>query len=167
MSPDRNLPTSAAWLSEEDAHRVLARAVELDARQLSDVSLTQLQEVASEAGIGSAALEQALRELAAGKLERSLTRPLSERLAHFRRHAASLILIAVAAATPGDLFVPMVVFSLPLIGLYELGIRVARAAERRGPPRAPKATNTQRSEREMERAKPSDHITRSLMLRPA
>jgi hypothetical protein len=39
------------WLSEDDAHRVLARAVELDSRAMTDVSLAQLREVAIEAGI--------------------------------------------------------------------------------------------------------------------
>lgn len=49
-------------LSEDAAHRVLARAVELDARESDVVSLAQLREIAQEAGIAPEALERALAE---------------------------------------------------------------------------------------------------------
>jgi hypothetical protein len=52
-------------LPEESAHRILARAVELDAAQASDIPLTRLREIAHEAGIGTAAFEQAMREFQA------------------------------------------------------------------------------------------------------
>ena len=57
-SPDHAVP-----LSEETAHRVLARAVELDARHASDVPIAKLREIAREAGIGERAFELALLEI--------------------------------------------------------------------------------------------------------
>ena len=50
-------------LSEDAAHRLLARAVELDARRASDVSIAQLRDIALEAGIAPAAFEDALAEI--------------------------------------------------------------------------------------------------------
>ena len=50
-------------LPEETAHRILARAVELDAAHASDIPLARLREIAHEAGIGGRAFEQAVREL--------------------------------------------------------------------------------------------------------
>ena len=55
-------PDGSTLLPEETAHRILARAVELDAAQASDISLARLREVAREAGIGGRAFEQAFRE---------------------------------------------------------------------------------------------------------
>lgn len=50
-------------LSEDAAHRLLARAVELDARRASDVSIAQLRDIALEAGIAPAAFDDALAEI--------------------------------------------------------------------------------------------------------
>ena len=50
-------------LSEDAAHRLLARAVELDAHRVSQVSIAQLREIAREAGIAPDAFEDALAEL--------------------------------------------------------------------------------------------------------
>jgi hypothetical protein len=49
-------------VSEDEAYRVLARAVQLDARLASQVSIAQLRQIAQEAGIAPAAFEEALRE---------------------------------------------------------------------------------------------------------
>jgi|SRR5688572_18395141 hypothetical protein len=65
MPKDPESPDLATPLSEETAHRVLARAVELDARHASDVPIAKLREIAREAGIGDRALELALLEIGA------------------------------------------------------------------------------------------------------
>lgn len=49
-------------ISEDAAHRLLARAVELDAHRATNVSISQLRDVAREAGISSRAFEDALAE---------------------------------------------------------------------------------------------------------
>jgi hypothetical protein len=54
-------------LSEDAAHRLIARAIELDARRAEEVSIAQLREVAQEAGISLQAFEEALHEV--GSLE--------------------------------------------------------------------------------------------------
>lgn len=168
--PDQN--ANAEWITENDAHRVLARAVELDSRDALDVSLAQLRDVAREAGIGATALDRAIHELRAGELPHVGTaasaRSLSTQLARFRRHAASVILFGVAMATPGDTFVPLVLYSMPLYVLYEIVIQICRAKEGRGgsPPAAmaPRGTVVDR----VDAARPAtDQITRRLLLRPA
>ena len=50
-------------LPEDVAHRLLARAVELDASRDTEVTLTQLREAAQDAGISAAAFDTALAEL--------------------------------------------------------------------------------------------------------
>ena len=52
-------------LSEDAAHRLIARAIELDARRGEEVSIAQLREVAQEAGISPQAFEDALLEATA------------------------------------------------------------------------------------------------------
>lgn len=59
--PDR--PDVPTFLSEDAAHRFLARAVELDSRHASDVPLSKLREIAREAGISDRAFELALEEI--------------------------------------------------------------------------------------------------------
>ena len=46
-------------LPEDVAHRLLARAVELDAARATQIPVGQLREIAREAGISEAALEAA------------------------------------------------------------------------------------------------------------
>lgn len=55
-------------LSEVEAHQLLARAAELDARYGASVTTEQLSAAAAEAGISAEAIAQATAELAAGKL---------------------------------------------------------------------------------------------------
>jgi hypothetical protein len=132
------MPMQYDSISEDEAHRVLARAVELDARAMSDVSVEQLRAVAAEAGIAPEALDRALHELRAGRLSgvhraTSRRRVLARQLRHFRRHAALAIAIAVAAATPGDIFLLNALYALPLYALYELIIRLVDPRRRGGP----------------------------------
>lgn len=131
-------PQLRDFVSEDEAHRVLARAVELDARATSDVSVEQLRAVAAEAGIAPEALDRALQELRAGRLP-GVHRVTSRRvvfagqLRRFRRHAALAIAIVVAAVTPGDVFLLNALFALPLYALYEFAIRLVDARPRGGP----------------------------------
>ena len=55
-------------LSEDAAHRLLARAVELDAQRGSRVSVAQLREIAREAGIAPEAFDDALAEFRSTEL---------------------------------------------------------------------------------------------------
>ena len=70
-------------LSEDAAHRLIARAIELDARRAEEVSIAQLREVAQEAGISLQAFEEALHE--AGSLEVVSKLSMRERFRRFVR----------------------------------------------------------------------------------
>ena len=126
-------------LSEEDAHRILARAVELDDRDRADVvSIAQLQSIAAEAGIAAGALEGALREFRAGALPMSggmtVARPgLPARLRGLRCYAALAAFVAGAATTPGDFVVGTALAALPFYALYELSLYLLRDRGRNGP----------------------------------
>jgi hypothetical protein len=63
MAIENDPHADALRLPEDAAHRLLARAVELDARLAGEVSIAQLRDVAREAGIAPAAFDDALREL--------------------------------------------------------------------------------------------------------
>ena len=65
---DRKNTTLPQRLSEVEAHQLLARAAELDARFGASVTTEQLAAAAIEAGISAEAIAQASAELAAGKL---------------------------------------------------------------------------------------------------
>jgi hypothetical protein len=106
MTKQPELPHDSS-LSEDTAHRVLARAVELDARHASEVPLKKLREIAQEADISERALDQALREIngpgidtAAGVepdtrlLSSSDFAPLLRNLGSF---AAALVIISAAS----------------------------------------------------------------------
>lgn len=179
LDPDRN--ANSEWLSEEEAHRILARAVELDSRDMSDVSLSQLREVAKEAGIGSNALEHALNELRQGASprvssigahttvdRRQASHPLSFHLSRFRTYAAFFILVTVATITPGDTVVPLLSYSVPLCALYELLIIVVRAKEGRGgKPRVAALASGRSAENVSTATQPApNQVKRSLLLRP-
>jgi hypothetical protein len=62
MTREPTPPHREPVLSEDAAHRLLARAVELDAHRASQVSVAQLREIASEAGIAVDAFDDALAE---------------------------------------------------------------------------------------------------------
>ena len=157
-------------LSEEEAHRVLARAVELDARVEAGISLTQLREVASEAGITERSLEQALREVTAaadhtvGVRPRPLTGLSAQWLARHRLVAAAVTFVAAALLTPGDVVVQTLVLTLPLYGAYELILAVVRRrAHRPGPPPQDSPGNVRSSAADVAPRR-ADNATRSLRL---
>jgi hypothetical protein len=159
-------------LSEDEAHRLLARAVELDSRDTADLSLAQLREVANEAGIAPEAFERALQELEAGHSEPAPRSALSRRMAKSRRLAMLGAVALSAAITPGDLILTTLIFAIPLYGLYEIGIVVARSIERRGGrPSAPLSTGASSADTSV-KSPPSfpagaDRLSRSLLFRTA
>lgn len=65
---DRKKSPLPTRLSEVEAHQLLARAAELDARFGETVTTEQLSAAALEAGISAEALERAAADLAAGRL---------------------------------------------------------------------------------------------------
>ena len=72
--PDENTSQGGPErLSDDAAHRLLARAIELDQSQDSETSVAQLREAAREAGISSAAFDNALRELIATGSDRGVS----------------------------------------------------------------------------------------------
>lgn len=183
MTSDPSRIPGDEQLSEEDAHRVLARAVELDARDSSALSINQLREVAIEAGISVSALEQALAELKENTAAASVPQsralssseaspqhlPLSQRLIRYRRYAAAVCFVVAATITPGDILTETILCAAPLYGAYELAIALVRRSERRkdhsrtSPPRA-----TLPAREQLDRALPShDDAPRSLRLRLA
>jgi hypothetical protein len=66
MTDETRSHADALELSEDAAHRLLARAVELDAARGPTLTVAQLREVAREAGISAAAFDAAVRELGEG-----------------------------------------------------------------------------------------------------
>lgn len=72
-------------LPEDEAHRVLARAVELDARLASEMPITRLREIAIEAGISPDAFEAALNEATAIQRRASTDQRKAPLLGRFAR----------------------------------------------------------------------------------
>ena len=168
-TPMNDLPLPDS-LSEDEAHRVLARAVELDARAMSDVSISQLRSVAQEAGIAPEALDRALLELRAGRLPGvhgpgSRRSAIAAQLRRFRRYATLIIVIGVAATTPGDIFIQNALYALPLFALYEICIRLVDARASGGP--SSPAIDGHAPVDDASRARPSapTHNSRRLSLR--
>jgi hypothetical protein len=64
---ERNQVRDAERLPEEAARRLLQRASELEAARNTSLSVAELREAASEAGITAAAFDQALAELQASQ----------------------------------------------------------------------------------------------------
>jgi hypothetical protein len=129
-----------ARLPDAVAARVLERAAQLDATAARSVSLDDLRSAALEAGIGAAALEQALAEIAA---ERTAAAAPAEpakpgaRPGGLRRHlltAAAVVLLLVAAT----LFVRLIT---PAPGLPP-GISVELAPVAPAAPAPPAAART-------------------------
>jgi hypothetical protein len=63
---ERDQTRDAERLPEKAARQLLARASELEAARVAEVSVAELREAAREAGIAPGAFEQALAELRAG-----------------------------------------------------------------------------------------------------
>jgi len=150
-NPSDRSDLSRGGIPEDAAHRLLARAAELDARIGTTLTLEQFREIAAEAGIGREAFEAALREYEAGAHDVSAFahstadraaakhRPLVERLAHHRPLAALVIMLSAALASPGDLLWTTLLVSAPAYALYELGIALGRSRLRKSgsPPASP------------------------------
>ncbi len=60
--PDRSPDGPEEMLPDDVVQRVIARAIELDTLDSSSMPITRLRQIASESGISSDAIEQALRE---------------------------------------------------------------------------------------------------------
>jgi len=157
------------FLSEEDAHRVLARAVELDTRTVSDVSVAQLRSIAAEAGIKAEALDRALREFRVGsgpEPSQTANGPRwSVQLRRFRRPAALTAFGVAAAATPGDFLVLSALASVPLYALYELCIYLVQKGEHGGPSSRAAGPPVAHATDAGTRSQATDRGTRSLSLR--
>lgn len=86
-----------ARLPEDAAHRLLARAVELDATRGTELTIAQLREAAREAGISNVAFDSALKEWQSAEFTSVPPRPVPSGIrAWFRVHVA-----AVEAAVKG------------------------------------------------------------------
>jgi hypothetical protein len=124
-------------LTEEEAHRLLARAVELDARHVATLSVGQLREAAQEAGIRAEAFDQAWREFQSLQLPgadsplRSRHRSLADHLARYRRHAFVGSLLLLALISRGDEALRTLLVSPMLYGAYEAVIAIVRRLSRR------------------------------------
>jgi hypothetical protein len=64
-----------AGLAEDLAHRVLARAIELDARRATEVPVAHVREIARDRGISEAAFTAAWREMIQYRLRRHSSTP--------------------------------------------------------------------------------------------
>lgn len=87
-------------LSEDEAHFLLARAAELDVRQLATVSLDELRISAVAAGISEAAFEQAATELQTGRIGRRSRPSIVSSFGRLGQVALAVALIIAAFRTP-------------------------------------------------------------------
>lgn len=124
-------------LSEDEANRLLARAVELDAQHQAAVSVEELQRAACEAGIEPNAFIQALAELRSGALEPlTIGQRFASSLARYRGLAALAAFVSAAGFTPGDAVVPSMFIALGLYGAFE-GLTALARYFGKTPPRIP------------------------------
>ena len=130
---DDNAPDTTR-VSEEDAHRLLARAAELDARDTASMSLAQLRDVAREAGIAPEPFDRALAELKAGTLgPGTVGQAVAARLATYRRQASLLAWVGAALITPGDIVFQTGLIALAQYGAYEGCVRISHWLGRHPP----------------------------------
>lgn len=117
---DAKKATLPQRLSDVEAHQLLARAAELDARFGTSVTTEQLSAAAIEAGISAEALAQATAELAAGKLG-SLARGALIRagIATGGRVAISTVLIWWLLVDPTRPIAQGVALAFAVYGAYE------------------------------------------------
>jgi hypothetical protein len=171
MPLDSSDSPNNARISEESAHRLLARAAELDAHAGGELSIDQLREIALEAGIAASAFDAALRELEAHDHLAGDAKPaaraggLVERLARHRILVAATILLGVACATPGDLVFMTLVVSTPIYAAYELWMARRNRPTNSRPTSA--ANDSGHGDFRTPDANPADRTTRHLLLRPA
>jgi hypothetical protein len=130
-------------ISEEEARRLLARAVEIEAREGAYLSLEELREIALEAGIPLEALEQALGELEQGALRPpTVGRFFAEKLERSRSLACALGFFGAAMVTPGDAVTLTLLGGLSFFGLWEGMIALARSFGAYSPPSGPSSAET-------------------------
>ena len=125
--PESQKPTVTRRLSEVEAHQLLARAAELDARLSMSVRADQLWNAAREAGISEEALAQATAELDAGKLL-SPTRGAAIRgaLGTFGKISFALVFVVVALKDPRYPLAQLSALSLAVYGAYDVRSRLVR-----------------------------------------
>lgn len=118
--PDAQKPTVTRRLSEVEAHQLLARAAELDARLSTSVSADQLWSAAREAGISEEALAQATAELDAGKLgSPARSAAIKAFLVVFSRLAIAAVLVVAAIASPKAPLAQLLALAFAVYGAYE------------------------------------------------
>jgi hypothetical protein len=118
--PDPQKPTLTRRLSEIEAHQLLARAAELDARLATSVSADQLWSAAREAGISEEALAQATTELDAGKLV-SPARGAAIRafFGTLSRIGIAAVLVYALLASPKFLLPQLIGLAFAVYGAYD------------------------------------------------
>ena len=120
MRPDYH--TVRRELSEDAAHRLLARAVELDASRSYEFSIAQLRDVAREAGISATAFEDALAEIpdaarASQLRSEVVTSSTPSVLARTIRNGLRFVLGGPAPTSPRGWLRAFLTNVLPLVGV--------------------------------------------------
>ena len=154
------------WLSEEEAHRLLARAVELDAQHRAAVSIADLERAAVEAGVEPKAFLQALAELRSGALEPlTIGQRFASRLVRYRGPAALAAFVSAAGITPGDAVTVTAFLGFGLYGAFE-GLAALAHFFGKTPPRIPpEAPPTQDRSTEGGRERPDPPGVRFVLAR--
>src|SRR5688572_21211820 len=120
MAPDRDSTVRGNDVTEHEAHRLLARAAEIDALHGTSTSLDELQAVAAEVGISPRAFDQAVREFRAGELgPPTIGAMVGRRMAKSRELALFAILLGVGFMTPGDAAAGTMIGGFGLYAVYE------------------------------------------------
>lgn len=114
-------------ISEVEAHRLLARAAELDARLGASVDAAQIRSAALEAGISEEAVAQASAELEAGRLgSPSKGAALTAMFAVGGRVLAAAALVIWALADAGRPVAQLLALTVAVYGAYDILSRSAR-----------------------------------------
>lgn len=112
-------PSHTRRLSEDEAHQVLARAAELDARRPATLSLEQLWASAAEAGISRDAFTQATAELEAGKLgPKTIRVALASGFATLGRVALASVVVYLAIVDPNRPIAQLLALACAVFGAY-------------------------------------------------
>jgi hypothetical protein len=112
-------PSHPRRLSEDEAHQVLARAAELDARRPATLSVEQLWASAAEAGISREAFTQATAELEAGKLgPKTIRVALASGLADLGRVALASVVVYLAIVDPNRPIAQLIGLACAVFGAY-------------------------------------------------
>jgi hypothetical protein len=124
---DHQKVTEPRRLSEVNAHRLLARAAELDARLGASVDADQLRSAALEAGISEEAFAQARQELESGQLDSPTRRTaIVGFLATGGRVLGAAALVVWALADAGRPVAQLLALAVAVYGAYDILNRSAR-----------------------------------------